>query len=138
MKFYSAAPIPLLLALSLAGVNPVLEQMPGTEPEPVNAEELQAMIVECNSCHGPNGVSHHADTPSLAGQTVDEIVEAIERFNFYERHCPSTTPRYGEKANAPLNMCELSGRINEAQARALGEHYAARKTTPCEKAKANQ
>ena len=67
-----------------------------------------------------------------------EIVEAIERFNFYERHCPNTRPRYGDKSTAPLNMCELSGRISKLQALALGEHYAAQKIAPCEPAKMEQ
>ena len=138
MKIYSDVLIPLILAVTLAGASPALEQTPDTELEPVTVEELQAMIAECNSCHGPNGVSRHADIPTLAEQSVDEIVEAIERFNFYERHCPNTRPRYGDKSTAPLNMCELSGRISKLQALALGEHYAAQKIAPCEPAKMEQ
>ena len=86
---------------------------------------LADLVSECDSCHGPGGVSPRADVPSLAGQDADELMSAIERFHTYERHCPDSRPRHGDANRPILNMCEISGGMTEAQARALADHYAA-------------
>jgi len=55
---------------------------------PAAAQDLQQLIAECESCHGPGGVSTEADVPSLAGKSSAYLREVLEQFYYYERHCP--------------------------------------------------
>jgi cytochrome c553 len=86
-------------------------------------EELQALVEECEACHGPGGVSSEPDVPSLAGREAAYITAAIEQFYYYERHCPTTTYRHGDRPKTPLNMCNVANTLNDAQKQALAEYF---------------
>lgn len=121
MNRIALALITLLTAPAAVGQEP--ESMPGNESQPVTVVELQALVAVCNSCHGPDGVSGQDEIPSLAGIQAEKLVEELEKFYFYERHCPSVEPGYGDGTTSYRHMCEVSGRINKQQAIALGRYY---------------
>jgi cytochrome c553 len=87
-------------------------------------QDIPGLIRECESCHGPNGVSKEADIPSLAGKSVKHIQTAIDQFYFYERHCPTTTYRYGEhEQSPPMNMCSIANGLSDEEILALAQHF---------------
>jgi len=89
-------------------------------------QDLSVLIKECESCHGPNGVSTEPDIPSLAGQPAEKIQKSVDQFYFYERHCPSTTYRHGEhEESPPLNMCSIANGLSDAEILALAQHFEA-------------
>ena len=104
-----------------------------TSPTPILAQDLQslgqdlpALVRECESCHGPKGVSTDVDIPSLAGQSVQHLQQAMDQFYFYERHCPTTTYRHGEhESSPPLNMCSIASGLSDDEVLALAEYFAA-------------
>jgi cytochrome subunit of sulfide dehydrogenase len=89
-------------------------------------QDLPALIQECESCHGPKGVSTDVDIPSLAGLSAQHIQQAMDQFYFYERHCPTTTYRHGEhESSPPLNMCSIASGLGDEEVLALAEYFAA-------------
>ena len=63
--------------------------------------DLEEFIAECESCHGPGGVSTQEDVPSLAGKSPAFLREVLSQFRSYERHCPTTTYRTGDRPKTP-------------------------------------
>lgn len=90
---------------------------------PALAQDLQELIAECESCHGPGGVSTEADVPSLAGKSATYLREVLEQFYYYERHCPTTTYRHGDRPKTPLNMCNVANTLSEEDKQALAEYF---------------
>lgn len=87
------------------------------------AQNLQERIAECESCHGPGGISGEADVPSLAGRSVAYLREVLDQFYYYERHCPTTTYRHGDRPKTPLNMCNVANTLSDEDKRALAEYF---------------
>ena len=90
----------------------------------VNGQDIQALIDECEACHGPRGVSTEDDIPSLAGWDPDKLVDALEQFYYYERHCPTTSYRYGDRPKVPMNMCNVANTLSAADQQAIAKHFA--------------
>ena len=115
-------PSRVFLAASLLIVVPCISAQ-DTEDDLIRVPEL---VRECESCHGPRGVSNQDDIPTLAGQPADDILDSLAQFYFYERHCPTTKYRHGDHENPPdLNMCNISSALSQAEKMALAEHFAA-------------
>lgn len=87
------------------------------------AQDLQELIAECESCHGPGGVSTEADVPSLAGKGAAYLREVLDQFYYYERHCPTTTYRHGDRPKTPLNMCNVANTLSDADKQALADYF---------------
>jgi sulfide dehydrogenase cytochrome subunit len=93
---------------------------------PVENAQLQELVAECEACHGPGGLSTQADVPSLAGQSTTYLRELLDQFYYYERHCPTTTYRYGDRPKTPLNMCNVANTLSEQDKEALAEYFSSR------------
>jgi cytochrome subunit of sulfide dehydrogenase len=91
--------------------------------ESAAAQNLQEQIAECESCHGAGGISTEADVPSLAGKSAAYLREVLDQFYFYERHCPTTTYRHGDRPKTPLNMCNVANTLSEEDKQALAEYF---------------
>lgn len=90
---------------------------------PALAQDLQERISECEACHGPNGHSTEADIPPLAGKSKAYLREVLEQFYYYERHCPTTTYRSGDRPRTPMNMCSVANTLSEEEKEALAEYF---------------
>ena len=90
---------------------------------PSAAQDLQELIAECESCHGPGGISTEADVPSLAGKSVAYLREVLDQFYYYERHCRTTTYRHGDRPKTPLNMCNVANTLSEEDKQALADYF---------------
>jgi len=89
-----------------------------------SARDLPELVSECEACHGPDGVSSQPDVPSLAGKSVNYLREMLDQFYYYERHCKTTTYRYGDRAKTPMSMCNVANSLAEEEKQALAEHFA--------------
>jgi len=70
------------LALYFASQTPAERKAPPVG-DPAAGEPLSAV---CGGCHGPNGVSADAETPSLAGQDAQYLVKAVKAYRTTRRH----------------------------------------------------
>lgn len=106
----------LVPAISLAQQDIVAEDL-GQEID------LQALVIKCEGCHGPNGNSTRDDIPNLAGKPVREIEESITQFYYYERHCPGKTPEHNRQKGMPTDMCSIANSLSKAEITALAKHF---------------
>ena len=90
---------------------------------PVGGQDLKELVAECEACHGPGGVSAQDDVPSLAGKSRAYLREVLEQFYFYERHCPTTTYRSGDRPKTPLNMCGVANSLSGEDRQALAAYF---------------
>ncbi|MBT8047289.1 MAG: c-type cytochrome [Xanthomonadales bacterium] len=88
------------------------------------ARELQGVISECEACHGPGGVSSDEDVPSLAGMGSQELLDSLEQFYFYERHCSTTTYRHGDRPKTPMNMCNVANTLSAEEKSTIAGYFA--------------
>ncbi len=95
-------------------------------PPGAASQDIQALISECEACHGPGGASVEDDVPSLAGMDAVELLEALDGFQSYGRHCTTTTYRSGDRPRTPLNMCNVAGALSERERQQLAEYFEAR------------
>ena len=85
--------------------------------------DLQALIIKCEGCHGPNGNSTRDDIPKLAGKPVGETEESITQFYYYERHCPGKTPEHDGLKGMPTDMCSIANSLSKMEIQALAKHF---------------
>ena len=93
-------------------------------------EELQALIEECESCHGPAGVSTDSDVPIIAGQSEPLIEKAHEHFKDWARPCRRTAFRHGDTSRPPTTMCDVSAGLDGIEIEAIATHFAAQAFVP--------
>ena len=87
--------------------------------------DIDLLIDECESCHGAGGQSSQQDIPSLAGRDGDELMELLQQFYYYERHCTTTTYRHGDKPKTPLNMCNVANTMSADEKKVIADYFAA-------------
>ena len=92
---------------------------------PAAAAELEALKAECDSCHGPKGVSAHADVPIIAGQTPEFLSKTLRGFKLWDRPCIKTTYRSGAKAGSKTDMCKIATALSDDDISALSGWYGA-------------
>lgn len=118
------------LCLVVNGVAAEQESLPGQDNMPVSQAQLTMLIEVCEQCHGPAGASVRDDVPSLAGRPADELMAEIERFYFYERHCPDVPMGDGTSAGGEMSMCDVTSQMNKAEAMALARYFSSGKLPP--------
>lgn len=113
----------LLLALSApAGADPSL---PSDQAQELSDDELKTLVSECESCHGKGGVSTNSTIPSLAGKSAESILESIEQFYFYERHCPNAKNNGKGPKTGARNMCDVADHLTKQEAQAVARWFQA-------------
>ena len=89
------------------------------------AGDLDAIIADCNGCHGDNGVSQWTDVPTIAG--VPEFVhsDALYLFRDEARPCSESKYRQGDTSKAATTMCAVVADLSDEQIDGIAAHYAA-------------
>ena len=90
---------------------------------PALAGDVQELVSECESCHGPGGVPAESDVPPLAGMPVKNLVEALDEFALDERHCTTTTFRSGDHPKTPINMCHIANELSDEKRESIAEYF---------------
>jgi sulfide dehydrogenase cytochrome subunit len=111
----------LLLILGLGG------------PIPVAAVDDE-LVEQCEGCHGPDGVSAHADVPTIAGQSESFIAKALKTFQVWGRPCVKSAWRHGDTSRPRTDMCQVAEGLTGEDVRALAAHYAALPFVPAAQA----
>ena len=89
-----------------------------------NAGDVEAMMANCDGCHGPGGVSASSDVPTLAG--FPEFVHADALYAYQEegRPCAESKYRHGDTAKPATTMCAIAAALSEADIDAIAFAYA--------------
>jgi len=86
--------------------------------------DLDAMIKDCNGCHGDNGVSQWSDVPTIAGLAEFVHVDALFIYQDEARPCAVSEYRQGDTSKAPVTMCAIAADLSEDDIEALALAYA--------------
>lgn len=87
------------------------------------AADIAPLISKCEGCHGPNGVSGHADLPSIGGQSEKYILASLRSYQKWGRPCVKSQFRYGDTSRPESNMCEVTESLSEDEFLALAAHF---------------
>lgn len=88
------------------------------------ASELEALVDDCNGCHGEKGVSQWDDMPTIAGIDAFTHSEAFFAYLDDARPCETVEYRIGPKKGEKANMCDVAAELDEDQIEEIAEHYA--------------
>ena len=86
---------------------------------------MDAMIEDCNACHGDDGVSQWDDVPSIAGLPQFSHADALYLYRDGERPCVDSDYRQGDTSKAATNMCDVVADMDDDAIEGIADHYAA-------------
>jgi len=96
-------------------------------PLSVNAAGINELTENCDSCHGPQGVSSEKDVPTIAGQLATYIDATLKSYQIWGRPCIKSAYRHGDTSKPVTTMCAIAEGLDEQQIEVLGQHYEAQK-----------
>jgi cytochrome c553 len=91
----------------------------------VAAQDLAAIVENCDGCHGENGVSQWDDMPTIAGIDAFSHSEALFIYKDGDRACNDSDYRTGDTSRAATNMCQVAETLDDDQIEDIAGHYAA-------------
>jgi sulfide dehydrogenase cytochrome subunit len=88
--------------------------------------DLDAVVENCNGCHGDDGVSQWADVPTIAG--VSEFVhsDALYIFRDEARPCTESKYRQGDTSRPATTMCAVVADMSDDMIDEVAAYYAAK------------
>jgi sulfide dehydrogenase cytochrome subunit len=89
------------------------------------AGDIDAMMADCNDCHGDKGVSKWNDVPTIAGIDAFGHADALFMFRDEERPCSESKYRQGDTSRAATTMCAIAAELSDDDIEALGDAYSA-------------
>jgi sulfide dehydrogenase cytochrome subunit len=88
------------------------------------AADLDAVVENCNGCHGNDGVSQWTDVPTIAG--IPEFVhsDALYVFRDEARPCTESKYRQGDTSRAATTMCAVTADLSDDMIDEVAAYYA--------------
>jgi sulfide dehydrogenase cytochrome subunit len=86
--------------------------------------DVEAMMDDCNGCHGPGGVSESADIPTIAGFPEFVHVDALYVYQDEARPCAESDYRHGDSGKAATTMCAVAAELSEDDIDNIAAAYA--------------
>ena len=87
--------------------------------------DVDALMQNCNGCHGDDGVSQWSDVPTIAGLAEFVHVDALFIYQDEARPCAESEYRQGDTSRAATSMCAVAADLSEDDIEALAAAYAA-------------
>lgn len=94
------------------------------------AAEIEALIKQCQDCHGNNGVSQWDDVPTIAGISAPVHGDFLLAYQDKSRPCRKSKFRQGDTARPETDMCAVAAKLSAADIEALADYYAAKPFVP--------
>ena len=92
--------------------------------------DVAALMEDCNSCHGDNGVSQWSDVPSIAGIPEFVLSDALYIYQDEARPCAESEYRQGDTSRPATTMCAVAADLTEDQIDEIAAAYAELGWTP--------
>ena len=88
------------------------------------AADLDAVVENCNGCHGNDGVSQWTDVPTIAG--IPEFVhsDALYVFRDEARPCTETQYKQGDTSRPATTMCAVVADLSDDMIDEVAAYYA--------------
>jgi sulfide dehydrogenase cytochrome subunit len=88
------------------------------------AGDLEAMMEDCNGCHGDDGVSQWTDVPTIAGLAEFVHVDALYVYKDEARPCSESEYRQGDTSRPATTMCAIAADLSEDDIDEIAAAYA--------------
>jgi sulfide dehydrogenase cytochrome subunit len=88
------------------------------------AADIDAIMDDCNGCHGDNGVSQSTDVPTIAGLAEFVHSDALFIYRDGERPCAESKYRQGDTSRPATDMCRIAEALSEEEIEAVAAAYA--------------
>jgi len=88
-----------------------------------SASDMDAIMDNCNGCHGDNGVSQWTDVPTIAGIDAFGTADQLFMYRDEERPCAESEYRQGDTSRAATTMCAVAADLSDEDIEALGDAY---------------
>ncbi len=82
--------------------------------------------LDCDDCHGKNGISEHGEVPTIAGLSRYYFEQSMAAYRADARACPPTPYRSGDLNRPKRGMCEIAKKYNEKQSAQMAASYASK------------
>lgn len=89
----------------------------------IASADVDALMQDCNGCHGDNGVSQWSDVPTIAGLAEFVHVDALFIYQDEARPCAESEYRQGDTSRAATTMCAVAADLSEDDIEALAVAY---------------
>jgi sulfide dehydrogenase cytochrome subunit len=86
--------------------------------------DVDALMQDCNGCHGDDGVSQWSDVPTIAGLAEFVHVDALFIYQDEARPCAESEYRQGDTSRAAKTMCAIAADLSEDDIDELAAAYA--------------
>jgi len=96
--------------------------------------DMDAMIEDCDGCHGKDGVSEWDDMPTIAG--IDAYTHEAALFDYIDerRPCAESEYRIGDTDRPPTTMCKVVEAMTEDEIIEIADYYAQLEFVPAKQA----
>jgi len=88
-----------------------------------SADELAAIIEDCNGCHGDDGVSQWTDVPTIAGMPEFVHADSLYFFRDNERPCSDTEYKQGDTSRPATTRCAALQDLDDDTLDQLAAYY---------------
>lgn len=85
--------------------------------------DLDALMLDCDGCHGDKGVSQWSDMPTIAGLGEFVIADALYIYQEEARPCADSEYRIGDTSRPATNMCAAVADLSDEDIEALAVAY---------------
>jgi sulfide dehydrogenase cytochrome subunit len=86
--------------------------------------DVDALMQDCNGCHGDDGVSQWSDVPTIAGLAEFVHVDALFIYQDEARPCAESEYRQGDTSRAATTMCAVAADLSEDDIDEIAAAYA--------------
>jgi len=87
------------------------------------AQDLDAIVENCNGCHGDDGISQWTDVPTIGGLPEFTHADALFFFRDNERPCSESEYRQGDTSRPATTMCDVVADLDDATLEDIAAYY---------------
>ncbi len=88
-----------------------------------SAQGLEAVIENCNGCHGDDGVSQWSDVPTIAGIPEFVHADALYFFRDGDRPCSESGYKQGDTSRPATTMCAVTADLADETIDEIAVYY---------------
>ena len=88
-----------------------------------SAQDLDAIVADCNGCHGDDGVSQWTDVPTIAGLPEFTHADALYFFRDGDRPCSDSEYRQGDTSKPATSMCNVTADLSDEMIDEIAAYY---------------
>ena len=89
-----------------------------------SAADIATLTQPCEDCHGKDGVSQEPTIPTIAGNSPELLVYALESFRDKTWPCEDVKYQAGAQKGETSNMCKAAEKLSDDDMASIADYYA--------------